>query len=377
MPWNEVSLVEQREVLVTQVLSGEVRVKALCRSVGISRKTAYKWLGRSQAGGEGWSRDHSRRPHHSPGKTSDDLEALVLGVRDDVPAWGGRKIRQVLLNRGIIRVPSSSTITEILRRPGRLVSGRSHRDYVRFERSRPNDLWQMDFKGSIRTSSGSCHPLTVLDDYSRYSVCVSACSNEREETVRPVMVSVFRDHGLPEEILSDNGSCWGNSDSRYTKLGAWFLRLGIKISHGRPYHPQTQGKEERFHRTLKAEAIRDRLFVDGAACQSEFDVFRRRYNYDRPHEALGMSVPASRYEVSSRLYPERLPPLEYCCGDLVRVVNAVGLLHFRSGFYSVGRAFSGDPVGLRPTDCDGVHEVYYGCHRVGILDEVSGRFFQT
>jgi transposase InsO family protein len=377
MPWNKESLLDQREELVRRALSGEVRVTELCETVGISRKTAYKWLGRYHTGGVGWSRDHSRRPFHSPGQTSEELEWLVLAVRDEVPAWGGRKIRQVLLNRGFSPVPSASTVTEILRRHGRLSPVRCQRDYVRFERERPNELWQMDFKGSIRTGSGPCHPLTVVDDHSRYSVCVSACCNQREETVRPVLVSVFQEYGLPEGILSDNGSCWGSSDSRYTKLGAWFLRLGIGIHHGGAYHPQTQGKNERFNRTLKAEALSGREFSDGRACQSAFDDFRRRYNHDRPHESLGMSVPASRYVRSDRVYPERLSPLEYCPGDLVRVVNAGGLLHFRSDFYSVGRAFSGDPVGLRPTDGDGVYEVYYGWHRVGVIDERSGRFFQT
>ena len=377
MPWNEVSLVSQREELVQQVLSGAVGVKDLCDSVGISRQTAYKWLGRYQSGGVGWARDHSRRPLHSPGQTPDDLELLVLSVRDEVPSWGGRKIRQVLLNRGVFPVPSASTITEILRRYGRLSPGRSQRDYVRFERDRPNDLWQMDFKGLVRTPGGPCHPLTVIDDHSRYSVCVAACDNQREETVRPVLVSVFRDHGLPAEILSDNGSCWGSSDSRYPKLSAWLLRLGINVTHGRAYHPETQGKNERFNRTLKAEAISGREFSDGLACQAEFDLFRWRYNYERPHEALGMLVPASRYFPSDRLYPERLPSLEYGRSDLVRVVNAGGMLHFRSWFYAVGRAFSGDPVGLRPTTGDGVFEVYYGWHRVGVLDERSGRFFQT
>lgn len=377
MPWNEVSLVDQREELVQAVLLGEEDVKSLCSRVGISRKTAYKWLGRRDSGGFGWARDHSRRPLRSPGKTPDELEAYVLAVRDEVPAWGGRKIRQVLLDRGIFPVPSASTITEILRRHGRLGQSRRPRDYVRFERSRPNELWQMDFKGLVRTPCGPCHPLTVIDDYSRFSVCVSACGNEREETVRPVLVSVFREHGLPDELLSDNGSCWGRGESRYTKLSAWFLRLGIKVRHGRFYHPQTQGKNERFNRTLKAEVILGREFGDIQSCQAAFDRFRRRYNYERPHESLGMLVPASRYVRSERIYPECLPGLEYRESDLVRVVNAGGMLHFRSWFYPVGRAFSGDPVGLRPTDCDGVHEVYYGWHRVGVLDERSGRFFQT
>lgn len=377
MPWNKESLVSQHEDLVEHLLSGSVRVKELCERVGVSRKTAYKWLSRYHAGVAGWSEDHSRRPVHSPGKTPDELEAFVLAVRDEAPAWGGRKIRQALLNRGVFPVPSASTITEILRRHGRLVPGRSQRDYVRFERERPNELWQMDFKGSVRTPCGPCHPLTVIDDHSRYSVCVSACCNQREETVRPVLVSVFREYGLPEGILSDNGSCWGSSDSRYTKLGAWFLRLGIGIHHGGAYHPQTQGKNERFNRTLKAEVISGRDFADGFACQSAFDLFRWRYNYERPHESLGMLVPASRYVRSDRIYPERLPSLEYGSEDLVRVVNAGGMLHFRSGFYAVGRAFSGDPVGLRPTTGDGVFEVYYGWRRVGVLDERSGRFFQT
>jgi len=173
------------------------------------------------------------------------------------PRLGGRKIRRRLQDLRHQAVPSASTITAILHRNGRIEGAASagHKPFERFERVAPNELWQMDYKGHFATAAGRCHPLTVVDDHSRYAVGLRACSDERAGTVRAELTAIFRCYGLPERMLMDNGSPWGSSDGehRHTGLSLWLLELGVAVSHGRPHHPQTQGKDERFHRTLMAE----------------------------------------------------------------------------------------------------------------------------
>jgi transposase InsO family protein len=200
-----------------------------------------------------------------------------------------------------------STITGILRR-GALLNQTAlpPRPFQRFERAAPNELWQMDFKGNFPFFNGArCHPLTVLDDHSRFSVLLQACADEREQTVRAVLTEAFRRYGLPAAMLMDNGSPWGAAGAQpFTAFSLWLIRLGIRVAHGRPYHPQTQGKDERFHRTLKFEVLRHFNFTSLEHCQREFDSFRHRYNLVRPHDALGLATPVTRYRPSPIPFPE-------------------------------------------------------------------------
>jgi transposase InsO family protein len=239
-----------------------------------------------------------------------------------------------------------------------------HKAFHRFEREHPNELWQMDFKGHFAmTQGGRCHPLTVLDDCSRFLLGLKACANETRETVTEQLTSIFRLYGIPDRMLMDNGSPWGSDGNNpYTRLTVWLIRLGINISHGRPYHPQTQGKDERLHRTLKAELISRRRFHDLGHCQPAFDDWRDTYNHVRPHQALDMSVPGERYEPSSRSFPETLTPILYDTGDIVRKVDVCGRISFRNRKFRVGKAFHQQPVALRPTDTDGIFQVFF-CHK--------------
>ncbi len=345
-------------------------VEELCRRFTITPPTAYKWLGRYAAEGKDGLVDRSRRPHRSPRRTAAALEQAVLEIRDAHPVWGGRTIRKVLLDRGVGPVPSPSTITAILHRHGRIAPAeRAQRDWRRFEHPRPNDLWQMDFKGHFPTGAGRCHPLTIIDDHSRFAIGLQACGDERTQTVQERLRAIFRLYGLPHRLLMDNGSPWG-SDSAHprTPLTVWLLRLGIRVSHGRPYHPQTQGKGERFHRTLKAEVLQGRHFADVPACQEAFDRWRTVYNTERPHQALGLAAPISRYAPSPRPFPETLPPIEYGDGDLVRKVGAEGRVNFKGRTFKVGRALRGYPVALRPTEADGVWSVWFMTHPIAQVD---------
>ncbi len=371
MPWEEVSIMSQRREFVELSQREEANTGELCRRFDVSPTTGYKWRKRYRVGGEAALSDLSRRPHHSPGRTGPEIEEMVLKVRDAHPAWGGRKLRAWLSARGHELLPSTSTITAILRRYGRIDSseGAKHRAWQRFEHPEPNQLWQMDFKGHFAMLEGRCHPLTVLDDHSRFSLGLEACGDERTQTVHQRLTNIFRRYGLPERMVMDNGAPWGlDADHRYTPLTVWLLRLGISVSHGRPYHPQTQGKDERFHRTLKAEVLRGATFRDLRHCQEAFDDWRGVYNLERPHQALGMATPASRYHVSHWPFPEQLPPVEYGPEDQVRRVQDQGRFTWKGRNVKISTAFKGLPVAVRPTCTDGIWDVFFIINKICQID---------
>jgi transposase InsO family protein len=299
------------------------------------------------------------------------MEAHVLRVRAEQPAWGARKIRRILQNEGL-RPPSGSTITEILRRAG-LLSGPGAREphgWTRFEHERPNDLWQMDFKGHFPIGEGRCHALTVLDDHSRYALEIGACGDERTATVQDRLTAVFRRYGLPWRLLTDNGPPWGSGGSpqRHTPLTVWLLDLGVSVSHGRPYHPQTQGKDERFHRTLAAEALDGRRFRTLDEAQLAFDAWREVYNTRRPHEAIGMATPSARYDISPRTMPTAIAPPDYEPQAHVRKVHDTGWISFQGRKINCPKAFAGRRLALRATNHDGLFDLCYRSHVLAQVD---------
>jgi transposase InsO family protein len=283
MPWQEATRVFLREEFVKLASVAGVNRHELCRRFGISPKTGYKWLARHALEGARGLEDRSRRPRRSPLHTAAAIEQEVIRLRaESRNCWGGRKLSRQLADQGGPRL-APSTVTGILRRAG-LINPEltaAATPWQRFERGGPNELWQMDFKGHFALLSGAhCHPLSVLDDHSRFSVALTACGDERGATVQTALTAVFRRYGLPAAMLMDNGAPWGDREHPYTGLSLWLIRLGIRVSHGRPYHPQTQGKDERFHRTLKFELLRHYNFTGLEHCQREFDRFRDRYNRD-------------------------------------------------------------------------------------------------
>lgn len=330
-----------------------------------SRKTGYKWLDRWKTEGLEALQGQSRRPRASPGKTPAALEAKVLEVRGRHPAWGARKIAHVLQrDQGVVL--ACSTVNSILKRNGCISESASQaaQPWKRFEREEPNELWQMDFKGHFGTDQGRCHPLTVLDDHSRFNLVLQAMGSEKFELVQPCLERAFQHYGLPRQINADNGSPWSaGGKPTATRLGLWLIRLGIRLTHSRPAHPQTNGKEERFHRTLKAEVLGTRRFEDFTQVQQQFNAWRREYNFDRPHQALGMQTPSQRYRPSQRSMPKVLPPIEYAPDDHVRRVQAGGIVHFQGREIHVWEALHGHPVALRPrTDEDSVIDLFF-CHQ--------------
>lgn len=369
MPWREVLVMDQRREFVRLAMQEGANRRELCRRFGISPDVGYKWLARGAAGEE--LVDRSRRPHRSPRCSDAATEGPVLAVRDRHPAWGARKIASYLERDGVA-APARSTIHEILRRNGR-VGPQEHpsKPYQRFEKEAPNLLWQMDFKGYMPLTNGTlCHPLTMIDDHSRYALCIHACANEQGRTVQDQLTTTFRRYGLPDAFFVDNGTPWGDSaGARWTKLGVWLLKLGIEVIHSRPFYPQSRGKNERFHRTLKAEVFDMGCFRDLPQLQRAFDAWRHVYNQERPHEALGMDVPASRYRASARSMPDRLPFVEYDSNEIVRHVSTTkAYVRFRNRGWKIPQAFCGEQLAIRPITRDGHFGIFFGNWQIAIID---------
>ena len=282
MPWDARDTMSLRTEFVMFASQDGANIRALCRHYGISPATAYKWLRRwAEDGGPGLL-DRSRAPRHSPNQTPDATTNLLRIAHAAHARWGARKVKRWLEDQGHA-MPACSTVHNLMARHG-LLPGLTPGIPAtgRFEHSAPNRLWQMDFKGHFPFGGGRCHPLTLLDDHSRFSLCLRHCTDERRETVQQQLAGVFEHYGLPDRMTMDNGAPWGDTTGTWTALELWLMRLGIRVGHSRPYHPQTQGKLERFHRSLKAEVLQGQWFTDGGELQRAFDHWRRSTTLNVP-----------------------------------------------------------------------------------------------
>jgi len=359
MPWSTPSVSELRTAFVHAVRTAKRPVATACRDFRISRKTAYKWLARFDA--QEPLGDRSRKPAHSPTRSSEALENAVLAVREEY-GWGPRKIVAYLRNHHQ-PAPPVRTAAAILHRHGRSTPTPppAREDLQRFERSEPNQLWQLDFKGFIEVARQRVYPLTVLDDHSRFLLAL-ACGHDVTMTrAWNVLWSVFGEYGLPDAILCDNAfGSWGPGVSWFE---AQLMRLAIRVVHGRPYHPQTQGKVERLHGTLETE-IFPRLPRDNLTrFQAGLECWRRDvYNPLRPHEALGDVAPVTRWRPSARRRPRQLPRVEYPAGSRLRKVSTVGDVRWRCAKILAGHGLIGEYVQVEEVD-DAV-VLWYGTHRI-------------
>lgn len=341
MPWLRTDVSEQRIKFVVRAVSGKERMAALCREFGISRPTGYRWRRRfEQAGSVTAIVERSRRPAHSPAQTAGEKEQCVVALRQE-HGWGAKKLAVLLREAG---TPLTViTINRILQRRGLVRKKESHPPALqRFERAAPNELWQMDGKGEYRGGAGTCYPLSILDDHSRYVVGLYGLGAFTAAQVYPCVVRTFERYGVPEAMLMDRGSIWWGTKNGYglTWLSVRLIEQGIGLLYGRVHHPQTQGKVERFHRTLD-EALRyrgkpQRLTEWHVALEE----FRRVYNEQRPHEALGMQRPAERYRASSRNYEARPREWEYPWGSTVCRLNAGGFLYWEGRNWFVCEALA-------------------------------------
>lgn len=368
MPWQEVSVMEQRLEFVRLAVQEGANRRELCRRFGISPQTGYRWLNRAPAGPCAMA-DRSRRPQSSPRRSPADIEDAILQIRDAHPAWGARKIARCLRRDGL-DAPAGSTVHAILQRHDRIVPAQGgSRACERFERAAPNELWQMDFKGRVKLADGTlCHPLTIVDDHSRYALCLAAGTRQTYDVVRTALEVTFQRYGLPDALFVDNGPPWGDPQTPWTRLKVWLLKLGVKVVHSRPYHPQSRGKIERFHRSLNDEVLALRRLGDIAQAQAAFDAWRALYNHQRPHEALGFDVPASRYRISRRRRPVTVPHVAYRKGTIVRSVPTTkGYVHFKGSLWRVPEAFCGERLAIRPIDRSR-YGVFFAAHQVATID---------
>lgn len=374
MPWREHTIMSERVEFIRLAEQAALPFAALCERFKISRKTGYKWLRRARQGEP--LTDRSRRPQTSPRQTPLDIEARVVALRQASPGWGGRKIGALLERENVYRVPAPSTITHILDRHGLLrdkPSGEGGR-YQRFEHEAPNHLWQMDFKGDFALTHGRCYPLTVLDDHSRFNVVLQAGSNTHTERVKTALIPAFERYGLPARMNMDNGQPWGSpsaTEHGLSQLSIWLIRLGVAVSFSRPAHPQTNGKDERFHRTLKEELLQRCVIRDLKQAQHCFDRWRECYNAVRPHDSLQLQVPASRYRPSERPYPAQLPAIEYSNSDEVCKVGWKGEVKWRGRKFKVSSALKDLPVAIRQYD-DGSYHAFFCHHHIGKIDRATG-----
>ena len=351
MSWKSTNIMQERVRFVIRASSGSEPLSRLCEEFGINRSTGLRWRKRYDSVGDINSlREYSRAPHNKPKKIPEDIENKVIKLREKY-GWGARKLECLLLDEGI-RVPSI-TISRIIKRNGLIpekdVVGRAEQ---RFERGSPNELWQMDFKGDVKAGDSVCHPLSIIDDHSRYAVGLFPLENLKREGVEKSLKSAFKNHGLPDSMLMDRGTPWWNTNSVYglTMLGVWLIEQDIKLIRGRVRHPQTQGKVERFHRTIK-EAIKHRGEPKNYRhlCRV-LKEFRDDYNNIRPHEALKMKPPAKLYCKSKREYQSKIKPWIYPEKSLVYKVDDLGMISVRGRRIFISEALRQKQVALEKLD---------------------------
>lgn len=346
MAWKDVNVDEQRLRFVLRASSGKEEMAGLCREFEISRVTGYHWLKRFEETGRVEEiKERSRRPQRSPKKTSSEIEQRVVEERKRRPDWGARKIR-CLLEREGIKLPAC-TVHRIIQRNQLIPPHHQHPPALkRFERSQPNDLWQMDFKGLASNLSHGWMPLSVLDDCSRYALGLEALRSTQAQPVRETLVKIFQETGQPNDMLIDHGTPWWNVNHPFgwTQLSIWLMNQDIQLHFCAVRHPQTQGKVERFHRSLE-DALHERGFpARKTEWPSWLNAFRQEYNHVRPHEALGMATPASRWKPSSRAYQSEPARWEYDGTAPVTRVRSSGQIQVAHHSYAISGALSGQYV---------------------------------
>ena len=372
MPWKETNVVEQKIRFVIRAVEGGEKVSPLCREFGISRPTAYRWINRYKDAGSIESLlERSRRPLSSPRRTPARIERQVVDLRLRY-GWGAKKLAVLLRDEGTqLSVP---TINRIIRRNG-LLPRRDCQGLAveRFERAAPNELWQVDFKGPVLLQEGRCHPLSMIDDHSRFAVGLFPLTNQRTKPVTACFARAFEKYGVPEAILMDHGVPWWatTSGSGLTRLSVYLIKQGIRLHHGRYYHPQTQGKVERFHRTLSQYMAHHGAPTRFAEMSDYLGKFRTEYNELRPHEALRMGVPKDHYQPSAQPFNPQPPEWEYEDGLSLKRLNKVGSIRLGGKTYFISEALAGDTVAIEPL-CDTILVKYRHMY-IRELDIKTGR----
>ena len=379
MPWKETSAMDEKLQFIAAVLSGDETMTALCACFGISRETGYLWKRRYLEDGVSGLVERSRAPHQHGRATPEEFVAPIVALRRERPSWGARKLLAELARRHPdVQWPAASTMTDILRRAGLITGRRARRRALPVEQpfqavQAANDTWCIDFKGWFRTRDGvRCDPLTVSDAFSRY-LLASQIMPERIEPVRKAVDDLFREHGLPLAMRSDNGPPFGSSSAAgLTRLSVHWAKLGIRLEYIPPGQPQHNGRHERMHRTLKAETAAPPA-ASRQQQQDRFDAFRHDFNHNRPHEALGQKTPARFYHHSPRTMPDRLPEPWYDADHAVRRVRSNGEIKWQGKTIFISEALVGEPIGIRQIE-DGHWLLRFADINLGLIDRRTSKF---
>lgn len=349
MPWKESGVVESRMEAVIRQKEGE-RVSVLSREYGVSRQTIYKWIKRFDEEGACGLFDRSRRPRRSPKRISGKTERRIIELRLEY-GWGGKNLSDLLAQEGI--EVSAATVDRVIARNGLIRENDKQRPATRrFQREAPNQLWQMDFKGEYRLPGGTCWPLSIVDDHSRYSIGLFGLRSTNSNQVSRCLFSCFEEYGLPDAMLMDHGPPWyaTSHPNGLSRITVMLKKQGIHPILSGVGHPQTQGKVERFHRTLSRH-------LKWHGVPQEFDTlcdalasFRQIYNEVKPHSALDRRTPAQCYYPSSRRYDSSPPEWVYPPGAIVKKLTPQGTLHWHGHLYFVSQALPDERVWCRQVD---------------------------
>ena len=373
MPWKESSVMDERVRFVARVLDGEA-MSEVCREFGISRKTGYKIFNRYKDQGAEALCDRSRRPWRYANQLPAQVETLIIRIKREKPHWGARKVRELLVKHlaGDMRVPAKSTVHAVLDRYGLVTRARNRRNKAMgtalSQAMHPNALWCADFKGEFKLGNREyCYPLTVTDQASRFILMCEALQSTKEAGAFEAFVRLFQERGLPDAIRTDNGLPFASPNGLYnlSKLSVWWLRLGIAIERIKPGNPTQNGRHERMHRTLKAEATRP-AGMNSLQQQAKFDEFVRTFNAERPHEALAMKVPADLYKPAARPY-EGLPEIDYPLHDRDVLVTACGRICMHRKKINISTVMAGQRLGIKEVD-DGIWLVTFMTYDLGYID---------
>ena len=358
MPWKDKTVEELRQEFA-EAAQQSTNFSSVCREFGITRATGYKWLKRYE--NQETLSDRNRRPNITANKTPEAIELKILSMRTEHPGWGAKKIKVALENQGL-SMPCEKTVNNILNRYHCISKEESlkHKPFTRFEKEYCNEMWQTDFKGEFKMQNGIyCYPLDIFDDHSRFVIRIKP-SESTSNLVLPVFREAFYEFGMPDSVLSDNGAQFAGFRQGYTQFEKWLMNHDILPIHGRMKHPQTQGKIERFHRTMNQELLNHYIPKDIADAERVFADWRNCYNNERPHEALGMKCPSEIYVPSKRIYCDQVEKFEYSGKYHVIKVNSWGYVRFDHWQVYLSETMIDEHIEFRPNPNG---DTFIACYR--------------
>ena len=372
MPWESKTVEEIRKEFI-EAAETTNNFSSLCREFGITRRTGYKWIERSKETNNLSDRSHARK--NISNKTDLETEKLILSLRTENPGWGAKTIRQVLINQGYQDLPCVKTFNNILKRNDCILNEDSlkHKAFMSFEKDNCNEMWQTDFKGEfLMKDNNYCFPLDIIDDHSRFLIKIKPLKSTATAVI-PCFKEAFYEYGMPNSVLSDNGAQFAGFRQGYTQFEKWLMNHNILPIHGRINHPQTQGKIERFHRTLKQELLNHNIFTNINDADAALQNWRMKYNNIRPHEALNMKCPAEVYKPSDRTYIDKVEKYEYGGQHHIIKVNSWGYVRFDKWQVYLSETMINEYIEFRPNPLGDSFTACYRNFKIAEFSTESGK----